>query len=143
MSVVGSCRVKLHSSCMRSCMVGVMVGQHQTDLDAACSWCSLAGEIGHMHAMQALLQSQVQSAAGARCMHEGAVARAVLEDLTMEKCVTGLGVAVNADGHMDATRLSVLQCGLKVTWAAEESRVEDCVVSTERGEDAVLAARAG
>lgn len=65
-----------------------------------------------------------------RCMHEGAQARVVMENVSLTKC-REMGVVVSPHRHVDATGMSVDRCKqvISVDPIGQQSVFADCVVS--------------
>eukprot|EP00892_Ulva_mutabilis_P000255 jgi/Ulvmu1/1022/UM104_0007.1 len=134
---VGSCSLRIRNSIVRDCKVGIGVGADYGGLTRSCMLCGHSGASGHARAMTALQSAHsTQRDAGALCAHAGAVTRAVLEDVSVERCKDG-GLAVCAPGHVVATRLHAVRCDIDVDAVAERSRFEDCTVT--EGQKAVCA----
>lgn len=127
--LLGSCVLTMRHSSVRRFQCGVLVG-YATDemIDPGCPVCGFGGPAAQQAAYTALLKWQGRQPEGARCTHEGAVARATLENVDVRGC-TDTGVMVNVGGHMVAEQLRVANSFLRVLRVGEKSRFEDCSVT--------------
>lgn len=112
--ICGGARCRIKASHVARCRNGVVVGDRVKDLEVECEECGRRGAGAAAAAFQALVHSGGVAVTQARCGHEGAMAEAVLSRVDVSTCLRD-GVAVMVGGFLDATEVTVRNCGIGFT----------------------------
>lgn len=101
---------RMKASSVTGCKSGVVVGEVLKGFDPElCTACGRTGAAAVRHAYEALLGSGGVSPPGARCAHDGAIAKMSMADVEVTRC-EHYGVLVNANGFLDARGVTVQSC---------------------------------
>jgi len=87
------------------CDAGVTIGAIEDNMTAECTTCGRSAAAGLARVWQQLSAARPAAVLGARCMHEGAVAFATLNDVNI--CGCSIGMAAHVTGRVDAKNVSV------------------------------------
>lgn len=121
---------RVRKSTLSECAGGLRVEARDAELE--CGACGRAGQASLQAAARALRAAGGDERAGARCAHEGATARLVLEEVEVKGCA-GDGLVVGPFGHVTAKDVRLVGSGAVVTSLVERSRFEGCTVEAAAG----------
>lgn len=131
--------VTLRQSTVTHCDYGLVAGENETRVAEPCGICGRSGDEALAHAFH-VLRGAARPEAGVRgplCAHQGAVARACLEDVDVSGC-DEMAVFINVGGVVTARNVRVHTMhpgrGIYLHWAGEcRSSFEGCSVVAPSG----------
>lgn len=126
--------VRMHDVNVLTEASGVTVGCER--ITSPCWACGRDGKAAEAAAWAAAHASRGRAVAGARCVHEGGIARLTMERVRVRDIECGQGIVVAEFGHLSAADCRVEGCesGIEVAYIHEPSRFERCTVVALPGE---------
>lgn len=125
----------MHDCAVDRCKIGVMVSDFEEVLEDKCERCGVAGADSlaaawRMH--EAHARGTAQGRAGARCAHEGALAKLLMDDVRIAKSESD-GVFVGSFGYLNARGVHVSggvgdAVGFRLHRLVRASRFQNCSV---------------